>query len=899
MLGVVTLVFGDWRGRALPRDHPVANSGIGIVQELRAKRALDHLAALVAPQRDGRPRRREPREGRRGGRPEAISSGAGGRPGRRRRRARRERPARARRVDPDRRVAPGPARPGEEVRSGSFAVEGAGAYVVDGRRRRQLRAADRRRGARVPPSAVAARARHQPAALRARRAHGPARRDLRLRALAAGRPGARGGRDGRRRHRHARPRGADPAREPDLRGRRAADVTPRRARAAAQRGRVARLGRRHVPGQDGHAHRAGSPRRRRRAGPGVEPGRARHALGRFAASSAEPQRDARRDRGDAPGEEEPGRARAVLVAHAAGAPAPRRRATSSAHRSCSRSDALAERAEREQRRAAASSRSARPGRRSGEDGGRPAAGLAAARPRRPRRGAPAADARDRRLLPRRGRRAQGALRRRARDGRRDRARRRHPRSATEPRRRRAAGDREALRGTAREATVVGRISPEGKRRLVEALRGRRPLRRDGRRRRERRARAQGGTARDRAGERLGDGAERGRRRARPRRLRRRAGDGRRGAEDPSQRPARDEALRREVGVRRLPDPLDRADGDAVSAPSAPPDARGHAHGRHPGFFLALAPSPGRGGRAASCARSPLRDPGGNGRRPRRPLGLPLRAERRRAARRGARTVATTVLVLVGLYLVLALEASGGVACRRGRRAVPRDARALRARHRLRGHASLLRARRPGVLEPSSGSWAARASRSPASCSRTTASCPTSASTSRCSCGARGPFGRPSPGRYDGAHGRHGPAGARRPAHPRRLPDLRAAVPRQAARVPRLCREHPEAASDARRHAGVLRGVVRERPPRRLRPGGAGDRGAGALAREGAGAAERAVGARGDLHPQRDRGAEPRRLRLGPLQPRRGRRRAGDRDSSTTRTSSPGSTSPAGRAPRSA
>ena len=55
-LGVVTLVFGDWRD-ALFLGIIVTNSGIGIWQELRAKRKLDELAALVAPRatvvRDG------------------------------------------------------------------------------------------------------------------------------------------------------------------------------------------------------------------------------------------------------------------------------------------------------------------------------------------------------------------------------------------------------------------------------------------------------------------------------------------------------------------------------------------------------------------------------------------------------------------------------------------------------------------------------------------------------------------------------------------------------------------------------------------------------------------------------------------------------------------------------
>jgi cation-transporting ATPase E len=58
-LGIVTLVFADWRD-ALFLGIIVSNSGIGIWQELRAKRKLDELAALVAPVatvvRDGSPR---------------------------------------------------------------------------------------------------------------------------------------------------------------------------------------------------------------------------------------------------------------------------------------------------------------------------------------------------------------------------------------------------------------------------------------------------------------------------------------------------------------------------------------------------------------------------------------------------------------------------------------------------------------------------------------------------------------------------------------------------------------------------------------------------------------------------------------------------------------------------
>ena len=57
--GAATLAFGEWQD-ALFLGVLVANAGIGTVQEVRAKRSLDRLSALVAPQaravRDGRPR---------------------------------------------------------------------------------------------------------------------------------------------------------------------------------------------------------------------------------------------------------------------------------------------------------------------------------------------------------------------------------------------------------------------------------------------------------------------------------------------------------------------------------------------------------------------------------------------------------------------------------------------------------------------------------------------------------------------------------------------------------------------------------------------------------------------------------------------------------------------------
>ncbi len=129
-LGLLTLVFADWRD-ALFLFIIAANSGIGIWQELRAKRSLDRLAALVAPKatvvRDGEARDVAVEDVVQG---DLVRVQAG-----------------------DQVVADGPLTetaglaldesiltgesrpvqrdPGEEVRSGSFAVEGAGSYTVD------------------------------------------------------------------------------------------------------------------------------------------------------------------------------------------------------------------------------------------------------------------------------------------------------------------------------------------------------------------------------------------------------------------------------------------------------------------------------------------------------------------------------------------------------------------------------------------------------------------------------------------------------------------------------------------------------------------------------------------------------------------------------------------------
>ena len=129
VFGAVTLVFGDWRD-ALFLGILVANAGIGITQEVRAKRSLDRLSALVAPTatvvRDGRARSAavaelvvgdlvtiQPGD-------QVVADG---------------RLERAEGLNLDESVLTGESRPvqrrpGEDVRSGSFAVEGSGSYVV-------------------------------------------------------------------------------------------------------------------------------------------------------------------------------------------------------------------------------------------------------------------------------------------------------------------------------------------------------------------------------------------------------------------------------------------------------------------------------------------------------------------------------------------------------------------------------------------------------------------------------------------------------------------------------------------------------------------------------------------------------------------------------------------------
>jgi magnesium-transporting ATPase (P-type) len=127
--GVATLALADPRD-ALFLGILVANTGIGIAQELRAKRELDRLAALVAPHatvvRDGRPREVPVADVLAG---DLVRAGPG------------DQLVADGRLEPGERVVldesnlTGESRGvtrtgGEEIRSGSFVLEGAAAYTA-------------------------------------------------------------------------------------------------------------------------------------------------------------------------------------------------------------------------------------------------------------------------------------------------------------------------------------------------------------------------------------------------------------------------------------------------------------------------------------------------------------------------------------------------------------------------------------------------------------------------------------------------------------------------------------------------------------------------------------------------------------------------------------------------
>jgi cation-transporting ATPase E/undecaprenyl-diphosphatase len=128
--GAATLVFGEWQD-ALFIGVLVANATIGTAQEVRAKRALDQLSAFVAPHatvvRDGEPRQLPVEEVvvgdlvRVGPGDQVIADGS---------------LERAEWLRLDESILTGESRPvqrspGEAVRSGSFVVEGVGDYLVE------------------------------------------------------------------------------------------------------------------------------------------------------------------------------------------------------------------------------------------------------------------------------------------------------------------------------------------------------------------------------------------------------------------------------------------------------------------------------------------------------------------------------------------------------------------------------------------------------------------------------------------------------------------------------------------------------------------------------------------------------------------------------------------------
>ena len=129
VFGIVTLIFGDWRD-AVFLGILVLNAGIGIVQEARAKSSLDRLAALVAPRatvvRDGRPVQVGVAQVVPG---DLVVVGAGDQV------VADGRLVRSEGLGVDESILTGEAEPvtravGDEVRAGSFAAEGSGAYVA-------------------------------------------------------------------------------------------------------------------------------------------------------------------------------------------------------------------------------------------------------------------------------------------------------------------------------------------------------------------------------------------------------------------------------------------------------------------------------------------------------------------------------------------------------------------------------------------------------------------------------------------------------------------------------------------------------------------------------------------------------------------------------------------------
>jgi P-type E1-E2 ATPase len=127
--GAATLAFGEWQD-ALFLGVLVANAAIGTAQEVRAKRALDRLSALVAPRatvvRDGRPRAVPPEQ-------LVVGDLVRLAPGDQLLADGRLEESEALQLDES--ILTGESEPvahhtRDEIHSGSFAVEGVGSYVV-------------------------------------------------------------------------------------------------------------------------------------------------------------------------------------------------------------------------------------------------------------------------------------------------------------------------------------------------------------------------------------------------------------------------------------------------------------------------------------------------------------------------------------------------------------------------------------------------------------------------------------------------------------------------------------------------------------------------------------------------------------------------------------------------
>ena len=114
--------------------------------------------------------------------------------------------------------------------------------------------------------------------------------------------------------------------------------------------------------------------------------------------------------------------------------------------------------------------------------------------------------------------------------------------------------------------------------------------------------------------------------------------------------------------------------------------------------------------------------------------------------------------------------------------------------------------------------------------------------------------------------------ARRTPPAGRFRGFRRASRRPPGRVPRLRRVDPEAAAGLGPDAHVLRARVRQRPSRCVPPGGACDRGLRGRPPYRRRPTQRAVGEGDRVHAERDRGHQPRRVRVGSRQPRPRRRR---------------------------